>query len=125
MTAAMTGAVLAFTWDEPEGCSTPRGWVHLDNHPDEAAHDGGSTCVGNFLMYFDPAEPFYKWSSRGPNGETVHACAYIFRYNPLRPYVENIGLGHAWFHTIEEAKAFIESNVAAYFGKLPHNGGHR
>lgn len=98
-----------FSWDEPEGCTTPRGWVHLKNHPDKPDRYSESDCVGNYCTYN------FENGSRGPNGETVHACAYIFRYTWDRRQ-GNIGLGFAWFHTVEEAKAFIEGNIRAYFG---------
>jgi hypothetical protein len=46
----------------------------------------------------------------------VHAVAYIFRTAPLVSTVQTINLGYSWFHTIAEAKAFIEGNIRAYFG---------
>ena len=32
--------IAAIAWDEPEGCTTPRGWLHNDK-----------TCVGFYLDY--------------------------------------------------------------------------
>jgi hypothetical protein len=85
----------------------------LVNHPDAKADpENRSRCVGNYLDYG-------SLTSRGPNGETVHAVAYIFRWNPLGMQ-SHIGLGWAWFHSIGEAKAFIQGNVQAYFG-LPRD----
>ncbi len=104
-------------WDEPAGCSTPRGWCAFAKrtHPDRKAHsfdyhaDNGALNVGNYLDYSPPC------TSRGPNGETVHAVAFVHRVNEIG-IESNIRLGFCWFHTIEEAKAFIEGNVMAYFG---------
>jgi hypothetical protein len=36
MLAEMT-AQCVFGWDEPDGCTTPRGWCFLENHPDTDA----------------------------------------------------------------------------------------
>lgn len=97
-----------FFWDEhlkPEA-SSDRGWANLVNHPDNLSRYQ-NPGVGNYLTY-DRA--------RGPNGETVHAVAYIFRYRRYDRREERIGLGYAWFHTVAEAKEFIEGNVRAYFG---------
>ena len=104
------------TWDEPKGCSTPRGWLHMENHPDNPNASGQSTCCGNYLDY----SPIDGSLSRGPNGETVHASAYFFHYPRLMPQ-RTIRLGAAWFATIAEAKDFIENNVRAYFG-VSHPG---
>ena len=103
-------------WDEPEGCSSPRGWLHItpETHPDRDAYafeyhaDNGLLCCGNYLSY----EPF---SSRGPNGETVHAVAYFHRCDRCSQR-SDIRLGYCWFHTIQEAKDFIAGNVRAYLG---------
>lgn len=99
-----------FNWDEPKGCTSPRGWCILANHPDKPSSHCLSCCVGNYLDYAGT-------SSKGPNGETIHATAYISRGNGLGSTIPTYGLGYCWFHTIDEARAFIESNVCAYFGK--------
>ncbi len=93
-----------FAWDEPEGCTTPRGWLTLENHP-EADNESVHRCVGNYLTYTQ---------DHGPNGETVHAVAYINRGVGCAPRTHS--LGYCWFHTVAEAKEFIEGNLRAYFG---------
>jgi hypothetical protein len=67
--------------------------------------------VGFYLSYDHGGE----YASRGPNGETILVSAYIFRYPHRRQ--QHIGLGSCWVHTIAEAKALVEGNVAAYFGQ--------
>jgi hypothetical protein len=96
-----TRTLVVLTWDEPDGCSSPRGWCHVEQgHPDERKRMFelcGSACVGNYVTYD---------RDRGPDGETVHACAYLIR----------MGAGgtsttcnrSAWFHTVAEAKGWIE-----------------
>jgi hypothetical protein len=110
--AAHSMKACAFQWsDHPKPqATTDRGWVHLVNHPDSPEEQFESDCCGNYCTYDLPG------GSRGPAGETVHACAYIFRFRGLDRRQENIGLGACWFHTIDAAKAFIEHNVRAYFG---------
>jgi len=96
-----------FEWDEPDGCTTPRGWVHLLNHPDYQDEYSRHDCCGNYLTY-----P----TTRGPNGETVHACAYVMRSEPLTGNTHTVGNRAAWFHGIGEAKRWIEEQVKRYFG---------
>jgi hypothetical protein len=115
MTKLLTNAGVAleapvFEWDEPEGCTTPRGWCFWDNHDDAPDPYSESGCVGNYCTYNFPG------GTRGPKGETVHACAYVFRYWGLSRMRSHIGLGFAWFQTADEAKRFIEGNVRAYLG---------
>jgi hypothetical protein len=99
-----------FTWDEPEGCTSPRGWCIFENHPDQQDHPDISRCVGFYLDYEGT-------SSHGPDGETILAAAYIKRLDPITRLTGEIRLGHCWFRTIAEAKELIESNICAYFGK--------
>ncbi len=102
-----------FTWDDciPPEATSYRGWLFLDNHPERGGEYNHVNCVGNYLSYRYPNDI----GTRGPNGETIHAVAYIYRYfQHVSP--SNIGLGSAWFNTISEAKRFIEGNIRAYFG---------
>jgi hypothetical protein len=107
--------VPVFQWDEPEGCTTPRGWCRLrpDTHEDCGAYGFdyfrdvcGGLGVGNYLTYSE---------TRGPNGETVHWVAYYHRIS-LNGSASDIRLGFGWVRTIEEARAMIEGNVRAHLG---------
>jgi hypothetical protein len=103
---------MIFSWDD---CLAPRatsdrGWCILEDHPDLADWSDISRAVGFYLDYGPPAN---SGQSRGPNGETIFACAYIYR---LRLKGGDVRLGNAWFSTIAEAKEFIVGNVRAYFG---------
>lgn len=95
--------------------ATDRGWGFLKNHPDvdriwierETLFDraGLSPCVGNYVRYE---------SAEGPNGETIHACAYIFRADPVTLMQSNVRLGSRWCGGIEEAKAWVTEQVEKY-----------
>jgi hypothetical protein len=111
-------------WDEPPDCTTPRGWARFtkDSHPDRKARsydyhvDCGALNIGNYLDY-GPT------TARGPKGETVHAVAFVHRINETTQVMSEVRLGYLWCNTIEEAKAYIEGNVMAYFGL--HRDGSR
>lgn len=102
------------SWDEPEGCASPRGWCHRDDHPDAPDH----TCVGNYLSY-EGCDPHA--GNRGPNKEAIHWVAYYRFWHPTTRVPVDHRLGYGWVRTIEEAKEMIEDNVRAYFG-LPRDG---
>lgn len=105
-----------FLWDEPEGCTSPRGWCVItpETHPDRDqtafdyfVDDLGGLNVGNYLTY---------GVTRGPAGEIVHAVCFFHHLDPITHRSSEVRLGYGWFHTIAEAREFIEGNVRAYFG---------
>src|SRR5687768_10545307 len=111
MTTRKTMIEPAFDWSEPEGCSTPRGWCSVTQatHPDRKSYGFdyfrdvcGGLGVGNYLTYQGDS-----FSSRGPNGERIHAVAY-FHHVATNGCAQDVRIGWSWCHTVEEAKAFIE-----------------
>lgn len=92
-------------WDEPEGCTTPRGWAGLLNHPDaEWIERGiGHRCVGNWLDYTGTGE-------QGRDGKRIHAVAYICRVDHLG-LQSTRNLGSSWHATANSARAWIERTV--------------
>ena len=91
-----------FRWDDPEGCTSPRGWVEAD------VGQGKHTCVGNYLNY----GPVRRADMRHAGGD-VHAVAYIIETNPLTYMSHTRHLGFEWFAGIADAKAWIEATVLA------------
>ena len=107
---------LDITWDEPEGCTSPRGWALLNPraHPDRNRYGfdylletSGRAC-GNYLQYTQ---------ERGPAGESIHAVAYLFRIAGSGSTSHM--LGFAWFFTVADAKAWIERAVADALEREP------
>jgi hypothetical protein len=80
-------------WDEPKGCTTPRGWCYIDGL--SLTYDGQKP-VGYYLTY--PPSSYA--------GGNVLASAYIFRDMP-----HGYGTGptrHARFKTVAAAKRWVE-----------------
>lgn len=102
---ATTAVSVKFCWDEPPGCTTPRGWCSLSaaSHPDRRCFrdtglwsyhvDNGLLGCGNYLEYLQ---------SRGPAGETFHAVAYTHRITSAG-LMTNQRLGSSWWWTAAEA----------------------
>lgn len=100
--------------------TSDRGWIRLNYlyHPQRAdkriinymksTYGKFGACCGNYVDYA-------QGTSRGPNGETFHACAYIL--------IQSLGggsevrLGSAWFTSAAESRNWIESQVKAYLAK--------
>jgi hypothetical protein len=87
------------TWQEPDGCTTPRGWLYA-----------GEVCVGNYLdygpdHYRSPHEycrgACHCWLAQPGN---IHAVRY-----PGGP-----GTANQWsyFETIGQAREYIERGLA-------------
>lgn len=82
-------------WDEPKGCSTPRGWCYISGL--SMTYDGQKP-VGNYIVY-----PARRAGRRKP---AVHATAYVFRDE-----ANGYGTGatkHRWCSTVQAAKRWIE-----------------
>lgn len=77
-------------WDEPEGCTSPRGWYFVDG-----------LCRGNYLQY----DHGKNYATDDP--KTIHAVAYAEPNG-------NGNLGVEWFATIGEARDYIEQLYADY-----------
>jgi hypothetical protein len=107
MQATMTECL--FTWDEPAGCSSPRGWLVLDNHPNANDRNPPSRCCGFYLAYGGDG------GSQGPNGEPILAQAYIVVDDAIG-VTRRYALGTTWHHDVESARDWCEGNVRAYFG---------
>ena len=100
-------------WDEPEGCTSPRGWAGLrwEDHPDRDAYEfsfrcldnGRRDCVpcGHYLDYSGGTEP-------GRDGRMIHAVALLVTATSGTLYPGNRA---RWFHTAAEARAWIERRV--------------
>ena len=82
------------TWDEPDGCTTPRGWAHCD------MDQGEYTCVGNYLDYTPFRDRPY-----------VHAVAYVLETDKLTGRMHTRPLGVASFKDVKSAKLFIEQRI--------------
>jgi hypothetical protein len=85
----------AVRWDEPKGCTTPRGWCYIAGL--SMTYDGQKP-VGNYVTY--PAV-------RGVRPRAaIHATAYVFRNTPAG---YNTGATrHKWCSTVKAAKNWIE-----------------
>lgn len=104
--------------ESDEWAATDRGWCHLatEDHPDrddfhfryltENSPSGRPVC-GNYCRYK---------STTGPNGETIHAAAYVMRLRGNGYSADHCG--SQWCETIEDAKQFIEAQVAAYLERM-------
>lgn len=110
-----------FTWDEPIGCQSRRGWVWLsgDSHPDNAhtpAHRWEnflfvhSLCSGWYLGY--------EAGSCGVPAETpVLASAYIKRLNSAGS-VCDVELRTTWHADVDSAKRWVESRLREHVGPV-------
>ena len=91
-------AVIA--WEEPEGCTTPRGWLRVNG-----------TCVGNYLDYgpehYRSPHQYCRPDHLCPDCQpgTVHAVRY-----PAGP---GTPCESRYFETITEAREWIETGSAA------------
>lgn len=94
--------------------TSDRGWCHLTRHPDARGPNdlwaNERKACGNYLDYAGT-------SSHGPNGETIHAMAYLYRLDPITRSVHNLSGGFRWFATVPEAKAWIEATVRELLAK--------
>lgn len=103
---------IPISWDEPAGCTSPRGWAYLRNQDnplgDEIAwyFDSGCSCCGNYLEYSE---------TTGPAGERFHAVAYVFR--GAANGLSSVPLGATWHQTAEDAKNWIERTVRLFLKK--------
>jgi hypothetical protein len=82
--------------------ASDRGWARWTDHPDSSDYD--CSAIGNYLSY----APF---NSRGPQGQTIHTCAYLYGIDPISNQLTHRSLGASWHHTIATAKAWIETTV--------------
>ena len=100
-----------FDWDEPEGCVTARGWLHLRNHPDLAMIQRveGSTCVGNYTEYPQSSVSYQALGN-------IHASAYLHRYD-WEGKQSLVRLGAGWHGGVPEAKTWVETLVREYLGR--------
>lgn len=97
---------MKLTWHEPKDATTPRGWcyVPLSAHPDydrDQRHRNEylaeKLACGNYLEYRE---------TRGPSGESVHACAYLIRVGPGG--TSSVGHASRWVADIPSARSWIE-----------------
>ena len=107
-TATETRPARAFTWDEPAGCASPRGWLmnnalaacvgfYLDYGPDHY-RTGHSTQVGRdlWVSFCEPGrlckecQPGNILAVRYPNGPstTPHESRYVETIAEARAYVK-------------------------------------
>ena len=92
-------------YESDQWATTDRGWLHWVNHPHL---DGGyfeSSAVGNYLDY-GPV------GSSGPQGERVHACAYLFTHDQLTGLIHSTPTRCKWFENTVEARQWIEEQAA-------------
>jgi len=87
-------------WQEPEGCTTPRGWLY-----------DGETCLGNYLDYgpghYRSPHEYCQPGRLCPDCQpgTIHAVRY-----PDGP--DGGRRGWRYFETIAEAREWIETGAA-------------
>jgi len=82
----------AVRWDEPRGCTTPRGWCYIDGL--SVTWEGQKPC-GFYLTY----------SNNVSDGKPVFAKAYLFR--DMANGHGTIGETCADFKTVTEAKRWV------------------
>ena len=90
-------ATSVITWDEPAGCTTPRGWLRVDG-----------TCVGNYLDYgpehYRSPHAYCQPDRLCPDCQpgSVHAVRY-----PGGP--GSTPHDSRYFETIAEARGWVET----------------
>lgn len=100
MNATTCAVVLA--WDEPQGATSPRGWLSIESgHPDEWHRNFGVCGCRTCGWYLD-------YSSSREGQPAVLAKSYVFRLTGEEDF------GSRWFDTIDEAKAWLAGRVRQY-----------
>jgi hypothetical protein len=109
--------MIALKWDEPAGCTSARGWVELGSAPIKVRVPEDCLTCGFYLDYGPAAN-----SNRGPDGAPILASAYIRYSHPWTRSRVPVELGHNWFWTVADAKAWIERAVRDGFARLVSSG---